>query len=79
MSKSILSGKTKSLKSKKGGLSRNNDSVIVEEIPTDSVELSVNAKGEWSGKVKCYGFDEDQALKKAFRGADRMINWMKRQ
>jgi len=31
----------------------------------DSVEVSINAKGMWSGSVKCYAITIEEAMKKA--------------
>ena len=41
----------------------NNMTAIVEQ--PNSTEISINAKGMWSGSVKCYGITADDAFQSA--------------
>jgi hypothetical protein len=48
--------------------------VNVEKViePKDSVELSINAKGQYSGKVKVYAFSVADAMKEAIAKAKEL-------
>ena len=53
-----------------------NDEIRYIEQP-HSVEVSINAKGLWSGNVKCYACTPEVAMKRALDKAielDRIIN-----
>ena len=52
------------------------DSVQVEERP-NSVKISVNAKGLWSGEVKAYANTTDEAMKEAIVKAELLSDLIK--
>ena len=59
--------KTTSKRVQKGGDTADVTTLTTTQEPTDSSEISVNAKGEVSIKVKVYGIDPDTVVRESHR------------
>jgi len=53
-----------------------NEEIKIVESP-HSVKISINAKGQFSGEVKCYGITPEDAMKKATEKAFELETMIK--
>lgn len=44
-----------------------------------SVKISINAKGQWSGEVKCYGQTPNEAMRRALHQAEALASLIKKE
>lgn len=53
-------------------MKRMNETQVIKKLDQQSCEISMNAKGEYSFKIKVYGEDIDKAIETVFKKAEEL-------